>query len=206
GALWVGTDLGLAILADGLVRLPTGVPDSLSGPILGIAEDQDRQLWISTPGHILRVDRVKLSTGPIDDDADVRDFGLADGLRSVEGVRRDRSVLVDSSHRIWISTAGGLSMVDPGQVRNRSVPAIVRVEKITVDGNAVDSSGPVHISSARQRITFTYAGLSLSVPERVRFKYRLDDFDHAWSEAVTTREAPYTNLGPGTYRFRVIAS
>jgi signal transduction histidine kinase len=46
----------------------------------------------------------------------------------------------------------------------------------------------------------------LSVPERVRFRYRLDGFDPDWSQPVTTREAVYTNLGPGPYRFRVIAS
>ena len=31
-------------------------------------------------------------------------------------------------------------------------------------------------------------------------------FDRGWSEATTAHEAAYTNLGPGSYRFRVIAS
>jgi signal transduction histidine kinase len=53
---------------------------------------------------------------------------------------------------------------------------------------------------------FGYTGLSLSVPERVRFRYRLDGFDHDWSEPVATREAVYTNLSPSSYRFRLIAS
>jgi signal transduction histidine kinase len=48
--------------------------------------------------------------------------------------------------------------------------------------------------------------LSLSLPERVRFRYRLDGYDGAWSEPVAAREAAYTNLGPGPYRFRVTAS
>ncbi len=66
--------------------------------------------------------------------------------------------------------------------------------------------GPVRIPAGRQRITFDYTGLSLSVPGRVRFKYRLDGFDRGWSQPVATREANYTNLGPGSYRFHVIAS
>ena len=57
-----------------------------------------------------------------------------------------------------------------------------------------------------ERITFTFAALSLSVPDRVRFRYRLDGFDRDWSEPVAERQAAFTNLGPGTYRFRVIAS
>jgi signal transduction histidine kinase len=40
----------------------------------------------------------------------------------------------------------------------------------------------------------------------VRFRYRLDGFDREWSDPVAERQAIYTNLAPGHYRFRVIAS
>src|SRR5690606_7459558 len=50
------------------------------------------------------------------------------------------------------------------------------------------------------------AALSLSVPDRVRFRYRLDGFDQEWSAPVSERQAVFTNLGPGAYRFRVVAS
>src|SRR5208282_3772526 len=46
---------------------------------------------------------------------------------------------------------------------------------------------------------------SLSDPERVRYRYRLDGFDRDWSEPVTARTAVYTNLSPGSYTFRVTA-
>jgi signal transduction histidine kinase len=62
------------------------------------------------------------------------------------------------------------------------------------------------VPAGRQRIVLDYAGLSLAVPERVRFRYRLDGFDHDWSEPVAARQAAYTNLGPGHYVFRVKAS
>jgi signal transduction histidine kinase len=51
-----------------------------------------------------------------------------------------------------------------------------------------------------------YSGLSLAVPERIRFRYSLAGFDRGWSEPTAAREAVYTNLSPGSYRFRVIAS
>src|SRR5262249_45722409 len=41
---------------------------------------------------------------------------------------------------------------------------------------------------------------------RVRFRYRLDGFDRDWSDPVAERQAVYTNLAPGPYRFRVMAS
>jgi signal transduction histidine kinase len=65
--------------------------------------------------------------------------------------------------------------------------------------------GAIRIPSARRRITVTYAGLSLTAPERVRYRYQLEGFDRAWSEPTTTRDAIYTNLAPGTYHFRVLA-
>src|SRR4029077_8406421 len=64
----------------------------------------------------------------------------------------------------------------------------------------------VRIPASPKRITLAYTGLSLADPERVRFRYFLESFDRTWSEPVATREAVYTNLGQGFYRFRVLAS
>ena len=205
GTIWIGTDNGIAPLSSGEIQVPYAVPETLHEPILGVAEDSNGWLWISTSNHVLRVDRDRLLNGVIGE-KDVREFGLEDGLRSIEGVKRHRSVITDASGRIWISTGRGLSVVDPTQVSNKSVAAIVHIEGVVADGRAVDMRGSLHISSARQRITFSYAGLSLTVPERIRFRYRLDEFDKDWSAIVSTREAVYTNLSPGAYRFRVIAS
>jgi ligand-binding sensor domain-containing protein/signal transduction histidine kinase len=205
GAIWMGTDNGIAVLRSGEIEVPREVPESLHEPILGVAEDRNGWLWISTSNHILRADRDKLLSG-VASQADVREFGLADGLRSAGGIKRHRSVVMDALGRIWLSTNRGLSVVDPKQVADHSVPAMVHIEGVAADGSVIDLQGAVRIPGARQRITFSYAGLSLSVPERVRFRYKLDGFDQDWSEPVATREAVYTNLSPGAYRFRVIAS
>ncbi|MFP5265043.1 MAG: two-component regulator propeller domain-containing protein [Blastocatellia bacterium] len=205
GMIWAGTDNGLAVLSAGEIRVPHEVPASLNEPILGLAEDGNAQLWISTADHVLRVDRDRILSG-VAVETDVREFGLADGLRGVGGVRRHRSVLRDALGRVWFSTGRGLSVVDPRQVADNSFPAVVQIEAVTADGSAVDLHSAPRISSARQRVIFSYAGLSLTVPERVRFRYKLDGFDQEWSEAVASREAVYTNLGPGSYRFRVVAS
>lgn len=205
GAIWIGTDNGMAVLRSGEIQVPVQVPESLHEPVLGVAIDRNGRLWISTSNHVLRVERDKLLSGVVGD-ADVREFGLADGLRSVEGVKRPTSVLADALGRIWVSTSRGVSVVDPGQMAGDSAPALVHIEEVAVDGNSVDLRGPLRIPGARQRITFSYAGLSLTVPERVRFRYKLDSFDQDWRDAAASREAVYTNLGPGSYRFRVRAS
>jgi signal transduction histidine kinase len=55
-------------------------------------------------------------------------------------------------------------------------------------------------------ITIEYTAYSLAVPERVRFRHRLDGLDTSWQDAGGRREVSYTNLPPGRYRFRVMAA
>jgi signal transduction histidine kinase/ligand-binding sensor domain-containing protein len=205
GILWIGTNAGIAFRDSTGFHVPRQAPDSLREQILGMAEDKFGSLWISTSIHVLRVNRAKLLRGALAE-GDLREYGLADGLRGVEGVKRQRSVVTDPLGRIWFSLNLGISVVDPSRLTGNSAPAIAHVETISADGNGIGLHGAVHIPGGRQRITFGYAGLSLSVPERVRFRYKLDGYDRDWSEPVATREAAYTNLPPNSYRFRVVAS
>jgi ligand-binding sensor domain-containing protein len=204
GVLWIGSAGGIASLTSDHINFGRDAPEPLRGQIFGIAEDRNGWLWISTSNHVLRVKRNGLLANGLSD-ADVREYGLADGLLGTEGVKRHQSVVVDPLGRIWFSMNRGLSVVDPSRAAGISAPALVHVEAVSVDGAPIDSRVPIRISSARQRITFTYTGLSLSDSERVRYRYRLDGFDRDWSEPVTTRTAIFTNLNPGTYHFRVIA-
>ena len=203
GVLWIGTSGGLAFLSDGRIQIPTGAPAALREQVLGMAEDRSGSLWVATSNDILRLNRDQLLDGG---DGDVREFGLADGLHGMEGVKRHRSVVTGPAGRVWFSMNRGLSVVDPKRLMRGSIPAMVRIRSISADGKPIDMGGSVRIPSARQRVTFSFAGLSLSVPERVKFRYKLDGFEADWSEPIAANEAIYTNLGPGSYRFRVIAS
>jgi signal transduction histidine kinase len=205
GGLWIGTSKGLAFYSSGRLQQLGKVADSMRDEIFGIAEDKTGWLWIAAANHILRVKRDQLAAGALDA-ADVREYGLADGLRSVEGVNRNSSVIADSQGRIWFSTGRGLSVVDPSHLRDEPAPAIPHVEAISADGNAIDMGSSIRVPASPRRITLSFTGLSLAVPERVRFRYFLEGFDHIWSEPVAAREAVYTNLGPGLYRFRVMSS
>ena len=207
GVLWIGTAQGLAFRGSGHIQIAIGAPGLLQEQILGLAEDHNGNLWIATSNRVLRVNRDRLLAGALAG-GDVREYGLADGLHGVEGVKRERSVVADPFGHIWFSLNRGLSVVNPARVAATSAPAIVHIETVSADGSPVDleGEGPVRVPAGRQRLTFDYTGLSLSIPSRVRFKFRLDGFDRGWSDPVATREANYTNLGPGPYRFHVIAS
>jgi len=203
--LWIGTAEGLAYLSDGHVNVPRGVPGSLQGPIFGIEEDKNGRLWIATSDHVLRVPRDKLLSGVMKA-VDVREYDQADGLESTEGVKRSRSVVSDSAGRIWFSLSSGLSVVNPSQINDNSAPALPHIEAITADNNTANHAAVVQIPPSPRRITFEYTGLSLAAPGRIRFRYFLEGFDSSWSQPVAAREAVYTNLGPGPYRFRLVAS
>jgi len=207
GVLWIGTAEGLAFFSAGHLTAPQVVPDSLHEPIFGLAEDKNGQLWVATAGHVLQVKRATLLGSALSlSKTDIREYGPSDGLLSTEGVKRSQSVVVDSLGRVWFSTSRGLSVVNASRGTDNSVPTLVHIEAVSVDGNPVDPRGPIRLPAGDHRMTFQYVGLSLGNSDRVRYRYMLENFDHGWSQPVTNREATYGSLGPGTYRFRVMAS
>jgi signal transduction histidine kinase len=194
----------MAVLVSGKVQVPL-LPDFLREPIFGIAEDKKARFWIATSNHVLQVPRDKLLAGKARTE-DIREYGPADGLPSSEGVNRSRSLVSDSEGRIWISVKGGLSVVDPSHLASTWPPAIAHVESVMADGMAITAVDSIRVPAAHKRIRFVYTALSLAVPERIRFRYFLEGFDRQWSEPSAAREAVYTNLGPRTYHFHLVAS
>ena len=190
--------------SDRFVAFPDG-PPVLRGAILGIAADRAGWLWVATADRVVRVHPEALRHGRVTEE-DVHEYGVADGLPGTEGVKRTQSVVADPRGRIWLSLTGGLSVVDPARATTPAMPALTHIESVSADGSTLAMGDTIRIPSGRRRVSVAYTGLSLSVPERMRFRYRLDGFDADWSAPVTERHAAYTNLGPGEYVFRVTAS
>ena len=203
GTLWIGTSEGLAIFRDGRITALKTVPNSLREPVLGIAEDRYGSLWVATAEQVLQVKSTSLVSGT-PGYTDVREYGPPDGLLGTEGVKRFVSVAADTQGRVWISTNRGLSVVRPS--RENTTSAIVHIDALLADNSPLNLQEPVRIPAASQRVTVRYVGLSLSNPEHVRYRYKLDNFDHSWSEPISTREVSFTNLSSGPYVFRVMAS
>lgn len=204
GILWAGTSEGLAFVNAGHVQVPGKGPELLHGQIFGIAEDKNGWFWIATANHVVAVRRDKLMTATVGH-PDFREYGNEDGLLSNGGVKRNTSVISDPLGKIWFSLSRGLSVTDPSHLTENSAPAIAHVEGVSADGTPLDRRDLVRVPASRKRITFAYTGLSLAAPERVRFRYFLEGFDRGWSEPVASREAVYTNLNAGRYRFHLMA-
>ncbi|HEY8562539.1 MAG TPA: triple tyrosine motif-containing protein [Pyrinomonadaceae bacterium] len=109
--------------------------------------------------------------------------------------------------RIWFSTSRGIVWIDPRHIFKNPAPPPVLIRSLVADEQTYDPSPSLQLPKGTTRLRIEFTALSLSIPERVRFRYRLEGVDDGWRDSADLkRDADYTNLGPGNYRFRVIAS
>jgi signal transduction histidine kinase/ligand-binding sensor domain-containing protein/CheY-like chemotaxis protein len=207
GSVWIGTLGGLNRLKDGRITAYTTRDGLFDDGIWLILEDGQSNLWMSSPRGIFRVRKPELN-----DFADGRTTSIAsvaydeaDGLKSSQGVGGSQPVgWKGRDGRLWFSTFQGVTVVDPQRMSTNALPPPVIIEEILVDGEALAADS--RVPAGGEKFEFHYTGLSLLAPERVRFKYTLEGLDREWIDAGTRRVAYYTNIPPGNYRFRVLAS
>ena len=96
--------------------------------------------------------------------------------------------------------------VDPEHIRVNTVPPVVQIEQVSVDGVPLNLSGEIDVKPGQEKFEFQYTASSLLVPERTSFNYRLEGFDKGWIDAGNRRTAYYTHLPPGSYTFQVTAA
>ena len=99
-----------------------------------------------------------------------------------------------------------MSFVDPSRWPVNTLAPPVHIEQITADHKSYDAKSGLRLPPLVRDLSIDYTALSLVAPEKVHFKYQLEGQDPDWREVVNDREAQYSNLAPGNYRFRVIAS
>src|SRR5262249_36232055 len=95
---------------------------------------------------------------------------------------------------------------DPAHLPENHLAPPVVIEEIEADDVKLSPRAPVHLPARTRDLRIDYTALSFVCPQKVRFRYKLEGRDHEWQEAGTRRQAFYTDLPPGSYRFRVIAS
>lgn len=133
-----------------------------------------------------------------------RNDGLTSGPQQV-GIRNVQAG-VDAEGRVWFLTRTGASFIDPARLRPNRLPPPVLIRSVTSGGAVYRDPVSLTLPPGTHTIDIAYTALSLSVPQRVRFRYRLEGVDDDWIDPGTRRLASYANLGPGQYRFRVIAA
>ena len=207
GTIWVASyGGGLARLRDGRLKVITtkdGLPDNI---MLGILEDDQGNLWLSSNHGIFRLSLKELNDfadGKISSISPVA-YGIAEGMRSTESGGGSPGSWKASDGRIWFPTLRGVVAIDP--TAGNHIPPPVMVEEAWANKLALARNGSTSVPPGNNTFDFRFTALSFSDPEKVRFKYRLDPFDKDWVDAGTRRTAHYTNMQPGEYSFHVIAA
>jgi signal transduction histidine kinase/ligand-binding sensor domain-containing protein len=176
--------------------------------IHAILDDGGGRLWFATANGIARCDWNPLSGKP--DCSHWVEFGTTDGLRSRETATNSHpSASRTRDGHLWFATPRGLVEVDPAHFPVNSVPPGVALERFAIDDVPQTLRGTdlsVQIPAGHVHFEFDYAGLSFVSPQKVRYRYILEPFDHGWTEAGARRTAYYTNIPAGRYTFRVQAS
>lgn len=170
---------------------------------------EDNIAWLSTNKGLISVAVDNLNAF-MKKDVDVvqgRLFDRYDGMASHECTGATRMTL-GSDGKLWIPTLGGVAVINPEDVvKNINVPNVYVTEFFTdLKERKLNSNEKIIIEPGVIRYEFYFTSLSYIAPPKVRFKYKLEGIDNDWTEAGTAREAIYTNLPKGNYRFQVIAS
>ncbi len=176
-----------------------------------ILDDGMNHLWFATGNGIARCDCNEAAAGMKQVDCSHWiEFGAADGLRSREtAINSHPSAWRSRDGHLWFATPKGLVEVDPAHFPVNTIPAPVAIERFAVDDVAQPLRGAafsVPIQAGHVHFQFDYAGLSYTAPQKVRYRYMLEGFDHDWIEAGARRTAYYTTIPPGRYTFRVQAA
>src|SRR3984885_9419420 len=180
-------------------------------------EDDAQSVWLMMPCGLVRVARSELDTR-----ASARDktpgtirttvFDNSDGLRTLAVVGDYTPRVAKSGDgKLWFMSPDGISVVDPHQLPFNDLLPPVHIEKVVADRKEYGKtlSGDVQSSprlpSPVRELEIDYSALSLVVPEKVLFRYKLEGWEQDWQDAGTRRQAFYSNLPPRNYTFRVQA-
>ena len=108
--------------------------------------------------------------------------------------------------RLWFANSDVLQMIDPVLADLKRPAPPVYVESLVADGRDFPLPGAVVVPSLTHDLQIDYTAPSFITPQKVLFRYKLEGFDRDWNNAGARRQAFYTQLPPGKYRFRVSAS
>jgi signal transduction histidine kinase/ligand-binding sensor domain-containing protein len=209
GNFWIGSEGGLSHFDHGhfvTVTKKNGLPGN---SVSGIVEDDDGFLWLAGTLAILRVSSQELEKALLSPSYQMQgaSFDANDGLRGLPRQREPFPTAIRSTDgRLWFSTSEGVAVIDPRHLPRNIVPPPVTIETVKADDQTLQPASGLSLRPRTRNLQFQYAALSLTAPEHVQFRYKLEGYDDEWRGPVSAREVAYTNLPPRNYRFRVIAS
>ncbi len=174
----------------------------------GLVQNPQGETWIYTRHGFTRLRSGDLDRAFRDGRfrVPVRRFGSLDGLVDSNAVRPPRALVRGGDGRLWGSTATATVTIDPARLTFNPLPPKITIRSIQTATQKVLDPVSVQLAAGSTNISIAFAAMGLRMPEGVEVRYRLEGQDAAWINPGTRRQAFYTNLEPGTYRFQIVAA
>ncbi|MBC7842063.1 MAG: hypothetical protein H7099_07115 [Gemmatimonadaceae bacterium] len=215
GVLWSAS-------ADGLLRVKNLQGMSLTSRnglpcnfVHWSIEDDFGSLWMRLSCGLVRVTRTEVDAWVRDSTKRVavqrftRYAAITDDQFGAKFPYRP-AVTKASDGRIWFADVEGAGVIDPRIVPFNNTPPPVYVERLIADSTTyalgTAPNARIKLRPRVRSLRIEYTALSLTAPERVRFRFKLEGQDPTWREGLNQRNVEYSNLAPGTYLFRVTAA
>ena len=208
GQIWVGGQVGLEFQKQNRfypVHLERDVP--VEG-VSGIIQSKSGDLWVNQASGVIHIaaNEVEHIIQNPEYRAQFALYNYLDGMTDTASqVRPNPTVVQTDSGRLYIASRTGVAWIDPDSNRVVEAPPNVFVKSVLVDGKLTRDPRDLRLPTHANAIEIDYAATSFLIPERVFFRYKLEGVDNTWQAAGTRRQAFYSALPPGRYRFRVQA-
>ncbi len=194
GNMWFGSSGHGLFSFDGKKFLNLTDQDGLSGNLIYSILADGNTLWI---GNTRGIDRLNLK------DTTFYHYGKLDGVLGLEN--NQNAIYKDRYGNIWFGTIAGAIKYNPREDRPNLIPPTLRITSVKYFLYDEPVPASAKIPYSKNDIKIYYTALSLSVPEKILYKYKLEGFSEEWSPPTTERSAAFSNLPPGEYVFKVIA-
>ncbi|TVR38508.1 MAG: hybrid sensor histidine kinase/response regulator [Bacteroidia bacterium] len=228
GLIWVGTEFGLVLfnpLNTSFLRL-TNEHGLSSNLISALVEDNNNNLWISTPNGVDFLDLADLDLHKEQNFCQINPELFADRIRSFN---REDGLLSDNFTKnafyksdtgmLFFGSSHGVAGFNPDSIHMNTLTPPVYISGLSLFNKEVtvhDDTGileqsliaseSIKLKHFQNVITFKYVSPNFIGTTKIRYAYKLKGFDEDWNHVGNIRSATYTNLRPGTYNFRVKAT
>ena len=175
----------------------------------GVLEWRNGDLWINAQADVVHIPKAELDRGLRDARhlTVVQRLDYLDGLISTPSISGEfPNMAATSDGRLWLARQEALLTLMPDRLARNPVAPPVVIEGLSAGTERHSAEAAVALPPGTQEIRIDYTGLSLAIPDRVRFIHELEGQDTQWSVPTASREVTYTNLSPGHYVFRVKAA
>src|SRR6516162_6296316 len=207
--IWIGGEFGLQHF-DGtrFHNINAANQEWLRG-ISGIVETADGDLWLNGLSGILHIRRTELVEAIRDPIYRVtgEHYGRRAGVPGIAAQMYSLPTAVEGTDgRLWFALSAGVVWLDPAHSESGVFSPPISIQLVSVDDKSYEPVFPLKLPARSSNVQITFAAVSLSDPETLRFRYKLQETDKDWREVAAANPVSYRNLSPGSYHFVVAAA